>query len=184
MYFIFIIILITIAFFLGTCVGRDSYKKKVKKLITMGIGRFPSANAEFNWLMDWDSARRVINFWPTPIIVNALGSQFLNGKKLSSETPKNNPVRRCYEIYMVGENRGNFNWDLIAAYHGVLEKNPFFEEIGGYSIVLEPELGINHWVDDDTNSKKHTYLKLKSSRVQAKRAIEELLIKPPKIENL
>ena len=40
--------------------GIDLVKLKVKKLVTMGIGRFPSAQAEFNWLLDWESARFVI----------------------------------------------------------------------------------------------------------------------------
>ena len=160
--------------------GEQLVKKKVKKLISMGIGSFPSANAEFNWLMDWDSARRVINHWPTPLVISALGSQFLNGNTLSKTTPKSNPVRRCYEIYMEGENRGNYSWDLIATYQGVRETNPYFEEVKGYHLHLEQELGKNFWTEDNEDNKNHSYLQLKSSRVQTKKHLEELLTKPPK----
>jgi len=160
--------------------GEQLVKKKVKKLISMGIGSFPSAKAEFNWLMDWESARRVINHWPTSLVISALGSQFQNGKTLSKTTPKSNPVRRCYEIYMEGENRGNYSWDLIATYQGVRETNPYFEEVKGYHLHLEQELGKNFWTEDNEDNKNHSYLQLKSSRVQTKKHLEELLTKPPK----
>ena len=82
--------------------GIQLIKKKVKKLVTMGMGSFPEGNAEFNWLLDWNSAQRVINHWPIPLVVSTLGSQFRTGKRLSKTTPITNPVRRCYEIYMNG----------------------------------------------------------------------------------
>jgi hypothetical protein len=144
----------------------------------MGMGRFPTCQSEFNWLYDWDSARRVINNWSTPLVVSSLGTQFLTGKTLSKNTPKSNPVRRSYEIYLNGENRGNYSWDLIAAYHGVNEINSFFEEVGGYKIFLDEKLGKNYWIEDNS-SKKQTFLRLKSSRIQARKEIEKLLTKPP-----
>ena len=163
-----------------TLSGEQLIKKKVRKLITMGMGTFPNGNAEFNWLMDWESARRVINHWPTPLVVSTLGSQFRNGKKLSKATPITNPVRRCYEIYMNGQNRGNYSWDLIAAYHGVRESNPYFEEISGFQIQLKEELGKNYWIEDILNKKNHSYLRLISSKVQAKKELEDLLTKLPR----
>ena len=159
--------------------GEELIKLKVKKFITMGWGVFPSAQAEFNWLFDWEAARRVINNWPTPLVVSTLGSQFLIGKTLSMSTPKSNPVRRCYEIYMKGENRGNYSWDLIAAYHGVREKNSYFEEVNGYQIHLDEELGRSFWTEDKENKRKHSYLRLIGSRVQIKKELEQLLTQPP-----
>lgn len=96
--------------------GIDLVKLKVKKLVTMGIGRFPSAQAEFNWLMDWQSARFVISHWPTDLVVQSNGTQFLTGNKLSIKTPESNPVRKIYETYVKGLRKGNFSWDLITAF--------------------------------------------------------------------
>ena len=158
--------------------GEKLVKQKVKNFITMGMGSFPSAQAEFNWLYDWDAARRVINNWPTPLVVTTLGSQFLNGKTLSKSTPQSNPVRRCYEIYLDGENRGNYSWDLIAAYYGVKDGNPYFEEVTGYKIHLDQELGNNYWMKDDKESKMHSYLRLNSPRVKIKKELERLLTHP------
>ncbi len=159
--------------------GEDLVKQKVSKLVSMGNGKFPSSMAEFNWLMDWDSARRVINNWPTEIVVQSLGTQFLTGKTLSRKTAKSNPVRKCYEIYTRGENKGNFSWDPIAALYGVRGSEPYFEEVKGYKIVLEQELGKNHWIPDESDKSSHSFLKLKSSRMQLRNELENLIVKSP-----
>lgn len=159
--------------------GVDLIKKKVARLVTMGMGRFPSCNAEFNWLMDWEAARKVINNWPTELVVSTYGNQFLTGKTLSSKTPETNPVRKCYEIYLQGPNKGNYNWDLVAALYGVRGADPYFEEIRGHRIILEQELGKNHWVEDNSGKLPHIYLKLKNPKRLLKKELEALMIKPP-----
>jgi inosine-uridine nucleoside N-ribohydrolase len=159
--------------------GLDLVKKKISKLVTMGMGRFPSCMAEFNWLMDWEAAREVINNWPTELVVSSYGNQFLTGKTLSGKTPKTNPIRKCYEIYLKGANRGNYSWDLIAALYGVRGADPYFEELKGYKIILEKEFGKNHWIEDDNENPPHIYLKLKSPKKLLKKELESLLVHPP-----
>ncbi len=159
--------------------GLKLIETKVAKLITMGMGRFPSCNAEFNWLMDWDAAKKVINNWPTELVVSTYGNQFLTGKLLSSHTPETNPVRKCYEIYLQGPNKGNYSWDLIATLYGVLGVNPFFEEFKGYRIILEQEHGKNHWIENTSGKPPHIYLKLKNPKRLLKKELETLLVKPP-----
>jgi inosine-uridine nucleoside N-ribohydrolase len=99
--------------------GIDLVKLKVKKLVTMGIGRFPSAQAEFNWLMDWESARFVISHWSTELVVQSNGTELFTGNKLPIKTPESNPVRKIYETYLKDPKRGNSSRDLIAAFYGV-----------------------------------------------------------------
>jgi len=159
--------------------GVELIKKKVARLVTMGMGRFPSCNAEFNWLMDWEAARKVINNWPTELVVSTYGNQFLTGKTLTSKTPETNPVRKAYEIYLQGPNKGNYNWDLVAALYGVRGADPYFEELRGYRIILEQELGKNHWVEDNSGKPPHIYLKLKNPKRLLKKELETLMIKPP-----
>ena len=161
--------------------GIKLVKKKVKKLITMGIGKYPKAKAEFNWLMDWESARKVINQWPSPLVVQSNGTQFLTGSKLSIKTPESNPVRKCYEIYLGAPRKGNFSWDPIAALYSVRGTDPYLEEKNGFYIILEPELGKNHWVSDESNEHSHSFLQLKSPAIKLKKALEELIIKTPKL---
>jgi purine nucleosidase len=159
--------------------GVELIKKKVKKLVTMGMGRFPSCVAEFNWLMDWEASKRVINNWPTELVVSTYGNQFLTGKTLSNKTPEINPVRKCYEIYLRGSNRGNYSWDLIAALYGVRGVDPYFEEFKGYRIILEKEFGRNHWIEDKSQKPPHIYLKLKNPKRLLKSELETLIVKAP-----
>ncbi len=163
----------------STLSGEELVKQKVLKLVTMGIGKFPSSMAEFNWLMDWDAARRIFNNWPTKIVVQFNGTQFLTGKTLSSKTPETNPVRKCYEIYLRGPKKGNFSWDPIAALYGVRGSDPYFEEVKGYKIVLERVLGKNYWIRDESEKSSYSFLRLKSPRKHLRNEIENLMVKPP-----
>jgi len=165
---------------LSTLNGTDLVKLKVKKLITMGIGKFPSAQAEFNWLMDWESARFVISHWPTDLVVQSNGTQFLTGNKLSIRTPESNPVRKIYETYVKGPKKGNFSWVLITAFYGVRGCRTYLEEKKGYRLILEPELGKNHWVPVENHEFNHSFLILKPPKIRLKKAIEDLLTKLPK----
>jgi len=160
--------------------GIELVKRKVKKLITMGIGKYPEANAEFNWRMDWESAQFVIQNWPTPLVVQSNGTEFLTGNKLSIKTPESNPVRMCYEVYLGNPRKGNFSWDPITALYGVRGSEPYLDEKHGYRLILEPEHGKNHWITDESHEYNHSFLQLKSPKIELKRAIENLIIKPPK----
>lgn len=160
--------------------GIDLVKLKVKKLVTMGIGSFPSAQEEFNWLMDWESARFVISHWPTDLVVQSNGTEFLTGNKLSIKTPESNPVRKIYETYLKGPRKGNFSWDLITALYGVRGSEPYLEEKEGYRLILEPELGKNHWIPVENHEFNHSFLILKPPKIRLKKAIEDLLTKLPK----
>jgi len=160
--------------------GIDLVKLKVKKLVTMGIGRFPSAQAEFNWLMDWESARFIISHWPTDLVVQSNGTEFLTGNKLSIRTPESNPVRKIYERYVKSPRKGNSSWDLITAFYGVRGSEPYLEEKKGYRLILEPELGKNHWVPAEKDEFNHSFLVLKPPKIRLKKAIEDLITKQPK----
>ncbi len=159
--------------------GKELVKKKVKKLITMGIGKYPESNAEFNWRMDWESAQLVIQNWPTPLVVQSYGTEFLTGNKLSIKTPESNPVRMCYETYMGKPRKGNSSWDPITALYGVRGNEPYLYENHGYRLILDPELWKNHWVPDESNEYNHSFLQLKSRKKKLKKAIEDLIIKLP-----
>lgn len=160
--------------------GIDLVKVKVKKLVTMGIGGFPSDQAQFNWLMDWESARFVISHWPTDLVVQSNGTEFLTGNKLSIRTPVSNPVRKIYETYLKGPRIGNFSWDLITALYGVRGSEPYLEEKRGHQLILEPEQGKNHWIPDENNEFNHSFLVIKPPKIKLKKALEDLITKLPK----
>ena len=159
--------------------GDRLVKKKVKKVVTMGMGKFPSCIAQFNWRMDWDAARRVINNWTTKLVVQSNGTQILTSKPLSIKTPESNPVRKCYDIYLRGKNRGHYSWDHITALYSVRGCGNYLEEVKGYRIKLEQELGINHWIPDKTNNPPHSFIKLKGPKKLLRDEIDNLMVKPP-----
>lgn len=154
-------------------------KKKVNKLVTMGWGRFPEDMERLNWRMDWEAARKVIHHWPTEIIVQTHGGEFLNGKTLPEKTPESNPVRKCYEFYLTPKHKGSFSWDLMTAYYGVRGCDQFFEEVEGYRLVMDEEPGKNHWIADENHESAHKFLNLISPRLKFKKEIEKLLVKLP-----
>ncbi len=158
--------------------GKVLIKKKVKKLVTMGWGRFPQDMERLNWRMDWKAARNVIHFWPTQIIVQTHGDEFLNGKTLY-KTPSSNPVRKCYDLYLTPHHKGNFSWDLLTSYYAIRGCDQYFEEVNGYRLILDKEPGKNHWVADDTQKPPHKFLKIISPRMKFKKEVEELLTKLP-----
>lgn len=160
--------------------GIELVTRKVKKLITMGIGKYPEANAEFNWRMDWESAQFVIHNWPTPLVVQSNGTEFLTGNKLSSKTPESNPVRMCYETYLGHPRKGNFSWDPITALYGVRGIESNLDEKYGYRLILGPEYGKNHWIIDGSHEYHHSFLQLRSPKIRLKKDIEDLITKPPK----
>jgi len=160
--------------------GNELVIKKVKKLVTMGIGKYPEAKEEFNWLLDWESAQYVIHNWPTPLVVQSNGTEFKTGSTLSLKTPESNPVRKCYELYLGKPRKGNNSWDLITALYGVRGSEPYLDEKFGYRLILETNLGINRWILDGKSEYNHSFLQLKSPKITLKRTIENLIIKPPK----
>jgi len=160
--------------------GFELVKKKVKSLITMGIGLFPKSKDIFNWIIDWESAVNVIEKWPTKLVVQPLGSQFLTGKSLSSKTPKDNPVRVSYELLFEGNKMGNFSWDLITVLYAVRGAEPYFQTLNGYKLVMDCEMGMNYWEKDDKRDPPHHMLELKGKRMVVAKLLESLLIQPPK----
>ena len=160
--------------------GIDLVKQKVKTLITMGIGLYPKSKDIFNWIIDWESAVNVIERWPTRLVIQPLGSQFLTGKTLPLKTPKSNPVRISYELIFDGNKNGNFSWDLITALYAVRGAEPYFEEQMGYKLIMDSELGKNHWEKDKIQNPPHIMLSLKGKRLKVAKELESLLVQPPK----
>lgn len=160
--------------------GIELVKKKVDFLITMGLGEFPESKDIFNWIIDWESTQKVLKNWPTKLVIQPLGAQFLTGKCLSTKTPISNPVRRSYEIYFNGRNKGNFSWDPLTVLYAVRGKGDIFKEIEGYKIVTDSEPGKNHWKKNINIQKSHVALQLKGKKRDTAKRIDSLLIKPPK----
>jgi hypothetical protein len=95
-------------------------RKKVRQWVCMG-SRYPAdldPKPWGNFKPDPESTVRAITGWPTLITFTG-GGDFANlvatGKRLG-ELPKNNPVRRVYELYFDGEAKDRHSADLISVH--------------------------------------------------------------------
>lgn len=122
---------------LNDSIGRRLVRSKVKRWIAM-------TQTSDSAVRDWNFTRNgtdtytaeLLKRWPTEMYFTGAGKFILTGNKKLPSTPRNNPVRRVYELW--GTNalvNGRSSWDQIAvlfaaraAYfgidtHGSLEMN-------------------------------------------------------------
>ena len=158
--------------------GKGLVAKKVKAWVCMG-GRFPSGR-EWNVHRDAAASKYAIDNFPRPIVFSGyeIGSRVKTGAGLR-DTPKNNPIRRAYELYNGLNNRES--WDQTAALFAVRGLDgglSDFWDLGstGYCHV-EPG-GNTQW--RESPDKEHSYLIEKKPPEEVAKAIEALMVLPPK----
>lgn len=96
--------------------GVELFRRKVKKIITMGV---PEKANDFNWSMDSVAAEIFFKICPAPIFISPEGKDIISGENLSESLSKNHPLRLAYEIWTGKENCGRSSWDLIAALYAI-----------------------------------------------------------------
>jgi hypothetical protein len=156
--------------------GPALVKKKVAKLVVMG-GQYPSGK-EWNFEQDGTAAKKVNEEWPTPIVFSGgeVGAPIGTGARLAKETPPENPVRKAYELYNgAGKNRSS--WDQTAMLFAIRGEAGCFK--------LSPEgtntvaaNGKNDWKAEPGG--RHRYLIKVAPDAEIAKAIEELMLQPPR----
>lgn len=99
--------------------GAELFKKKVKRVITMGN---PYKENDFNWVMDKISSRVFFDLCPTNVYISPDGTNVLTGCHLSDTLPKKHPLRYAYDKWLKGANASRSSWDLIASLFAINEK--------------------------------------------------------------
>ena len=160
--------------------GAELIERKVRKLVTMGLGSFPSGKDVFNWKMDRQAAAAVFERWPGTIAVSEWGSTVHTGASLSTRCRVRNPVRRAYEVYLGGAGRNRSSWDQVAMLYAVRGAGDLFEEISGNRLRYEPSSGRHEWRQSPSPESQHIYLKQTVSDELLARVIEELMIREPR----
>ncbi len=157
-------------------------EKKVKALYIMG-GQFPrSARPETNIALDAAAAVTVTNSWPTPIVWQGfeIGNRMNNGVSLQN-TPKDNPVRRSYELRPFYDGNslvlGKCNYDLATVLMAVRGVQPelWKESKPGYCIVSSD--GSTAW--HERYKRDQTYVSFNMHPLKIEKIIEDLLSAPP-----
>lgn len=161
----------------------DLVKSKVAKLVVMG-GGFPRTNRpETNIKLDPAAAVTVANEWPTPIVWQGyeVGAAMNNGAELLA-APKENPVRRAYELRPFHEFRaidyGKPNHDLatvLLAVRGI--EDEYWIRVSKGRVVVDSD-GHTRWETDF--AKAHEYVRIKGHPRKLEKVLGELMAAPPK----
>lgn len=161
----------------------DLVKAKVKRLLVMGGGFPRTARPETNIKLDPAAAVTVTNEWPTPILWQGyeIGAAMNNGAELQ-DAPKENPVRRAYELRPFHEHRaidyGKPNHDLatvLLAVRGPQEE--YWAVVEDGRAVFDSD-GHSEWRQDW--KKKHAYVRIEGHPQKLAQVLGKLLAAPPK----
>ncbi|MFG0264832.1 MAG: nucleoside hydrolase [Rhodopirellula sp. JB055] len=163
-------------------------RNKVQRLVVMG-GHFPKSNRpETNVITHIEAAQTVAEHWPGEIIWHGfeVGKQLVTGARLKA-TPKNNPVRRAYELRPMPGNKmsideGKPSYDQAAALFAVRgADSTFWKVVRGGRVEID-DRGITAWTkaSSDTQATAHAYVKINGAPKHLARKIEDLMVAPPK----
>ncbi len=158
-------------------------KAKVKQLLVMAGGFPRTKRPETNIKLDPAAAVTVTNEWPTPILWQGyeIGGAMDNGAELQ-EAPKENPVRRAYELRPFHEYRaidhGKPNHDLATVLLGARgPQDEFWTVVEKGRAVFDSD-GNCEWKQDW--NKNQVYVRIKGHPRKLEQVLGELLAAPPK----
>ena len=149
---------------------RDLVARKVKQLVVMAGIR----NDQFNFVRHnlVAASQRVLENWPTPLVVVDYGGDVMTGEVLSS-APSANPVRKAYESWFDGSIAGRSSWDQVAVLYAARGETGHFKQ----SPLEEGLLSNGYtWTLDGTH---RSYVEPTQKRDYYVREIERLMGKTP-----
>jgi inosine-uridine nucleoside N-ribohydrolase len=153
-------------------------RAKVAKLFIMGGGFPRTARPETNIKLDPAAAVTVANEWPTPIVWQGyeVGAAMNNGVELQS-APKENPVRRAYELRPFHEHTalevGKPNHDLATVLLAVRGAQPEYWTVVREGRAVIDSDGHTRW-ETDWN-KSHEYVRILGHPRKLAKVLGELL---------
>ncbi len=163
--------------------GKDLVAKKVNQLVCMAGASQPAPGKHhFNWGFDGrGNAEKITHQWPTEIVIMPHGKTVKTGERLTYETPKDNPVRAAYELFLKPKNLVDRpSWDQMACLYAVRGASTYFSEVGGRRLDVLQNPVTYTWREKQANEPQHIMLKMEASPEEFKKVIEDLMVQPPK----
>jgi len=161
--------------------GMELVRKKVKRWVCMG-GNFPEDDAKdnVNFTRDMPSAYAAISAWPGRIdfVGREIGHNIYAGNHLRY-TPKQNPVRRAYEIHRGRYSQADWNHhtaDPSTILYAVRGDRDYFDLSPKGSINLNED-GTFRWVESETGRQYHVLPHMEFTRIAG--VLEELICRQP-----
>lgn len=163
--------------------GKELVAKKVKSLSAM-LGNFRDANfPEFNVNCDIPAAQKVVNEWPTPIVVSPfeVGESILypaSSIQNDFTWKEPNPMVEGYKAYLeMPYDRPT--WDLTSVLYVVEHGKGFFDESVAGTVTIN-ENGYSQFTPGEDG--RHIYLKVNDSQIaRSKEYLVDLISQKPLI---
>lgn len=174
--------------------GAALVARKVRLLTVMG-GAYPCGFRECNFEYDVPATQTVVDHWPTQIVFCGfeVGETILTGPRLMTETPPENPVRVAYRLWdreFVDRWAPEFDTEAAIWPHCSHDQAAALFAVGSASGLWRLEAnGTNHVYADGSNkwrpgpARNHAYLVKNAPDKTIARAIEDLMIAPPRIDS-
>jgi hypothetical protein len=163
--------------------GRDLVRRKVATLFVMApyFNEHNEYQRAYNFVSSPTAARELIAQWPTKIKFGEgnLGHRHFIGSRLR-ETPVGNPSRVAFEAYFAGRKENKRHCaDPTTVLYAVCGTQ-YFGEVGPGACDVRED-GYTRW--NAAGDKQHFYSTQKVPVGELEQVMEQLLIKPPKLQS-
>lgn len=156
--------------------GVELIKQKVDRWVAM-----THTNTEPH--QDWNFGRNgaqnyiqeLLKKWPADVYFSGEGSDILTGNKKLPSTPKNNPVRKAYELWNNALEDGRSSWDQLAVLFAV---RPEYFQINSDGSLQQNNESKTFWNTRSDNSKHYKVIP-KIEKTALENTIEELMSQAP-----
>jgi len=149
--------------------GRELIEKKINQTVVMG-GRFAGSwpmdvlsGQGKNVLAEWNikenvaSSQIVCDLWPGKLIFSSyeIGLWCVSMRGYVSSAPKEDPVRRAYELHHLAGDAGRESWDHTAVLQAV-RPDAHYWNLHPWGRVQVDDMGVTTWIPEKNG--QHTYL--------------------------
>ena len=143
--------------------GRALIGKKVIRTVVMGgrfFGSWPmniGVDAEWNIRLDIPAAQKMCREWPVELVFSSfeIGLWCVSMNGYAQTAPKEDPVRRAYELHPCGRERGRESWDHTALLYAVRPDAGYWN-LHPHGRVTVDDSGVTAWHAEE--GAKQTYL--------------------------
>ncbi|MGC4895096.1 nucleoside hydrolase [Micromonospora sp. DT31] len=127
---------------------RELVARKVARTVVMG-GEYPRATApEWNFGLDLDATRRVVDGWPGRVVYDGfeVGAKVFVGNGVCAAHRRDSPVRAVFDLlYGCGADQRDGTWDPAAVHYAIHGPTGTLRDAGagGHNTVTAD--GLNRW---------------------------------------
>lgn len=151
-----------LADFIGEAELAHLVGRKVARLVSMA-GRFDSETPEWNIQMDVPAAQKVMESWPTPIVLCGweCGAGVVTGAALEGRAAR--PVREAYALWTKGTLRRD-SYDLVTALYAVQGDSGWIGTSGPGRIEVTSE-GVTRFTPEPEGPHRYTVLRVSKTKL-------------------